>query len=95
MHVQDGRQNDLFFSLWYGVYDYGLEAVDVTYRRSYTGDTLPARRIKGESEARGSSSGGPAIGFMGRRGISGVRTGDPESSKLYLFSDGAYETGPL
>jgi len=80
--------NDMYFSVWYGVYNARSGELDYC-----SGGHPPALLCSPGQPVRTLSSGGTVIGALN---YSQYRTGKviiPSGSQLYLFSDGAYEIG--
>jgi sigma-B regulation protein RsbU (phosphoserine phosphatase) len=78
--------NDMYFSVWYGVYNARSRELDYC-----SGGHPPALLCSPGHPVQALSSGGTVIGALS---YSQYRTGRavvPSGSQLYLFSDGAYE----
>jgi sigma-B regulation protein RsbU (phosphoserine phosphatase) len=83
---QMGKQNELYFTLWYGVYDRqtrGLRHASAGHPPALLfGDSLPATQLLSANLFIG---GFPEVDYEG------AETYVPANSRLYLFSDGVYE----
>ena len=91
---QMDRNNDLYFTMWYGVYD--KQARKLTYAN---GGHPPAILMAGASEETAQplklSKPGMIIGAFPDVQFSAEAIDLPEFSRLYVFSDGIYEVaGP-
>ena len=87
---QMDRHNDMYFTIWYGVYD------KKTRRLSYAnGGHPPPILIAGETEATATaqslSQPGAIIGAFPDTNFTSDSVGLPAFSRLYVFSDGIYE----
>ena len=83
-HVEE--QNNMFFTIWYGVYD----ARDRMLRWAGAGSP-PAIMIGPDGSIAELSGDGPVIGVDGSAVFSDFRQRIAPGSHLYLFSDGLYE----
>lgn len=83
---QMGKQNELYFTLWYGVYDRqtrGLRHASAGHPPALLfGDSLPATQLLSANLFIG---GFPEVNYEG------AETYVSANSRLYLFSDGVYE----
>lgn len=80
------RHNEMYFTAWYGVYD----------RRSSTitcacGGHPPAVLLSPEGEITLLAAKGPVVGAFPAVTFAKASYAVPQGSRLYLFSDGAYE----
>ncbi len=82
------RQNDMFFTIWYGVYDGSTRKL-----RWAGGGHPPAVLIapEGDAPARLLDSDGPLIGAVDGLEFSSAETEIPAGSRLFIYSDGAFE----
>ena len=80
------RHNDMFFSLWYGVYNTRSQRLDYS-----SGGHPPALLLSAGMEAKSLSSGGTVIGAVPSIQYKHNTVQIPTGSRLYVFSDGAYE----
>jgi serine phosphatase RsbU (regulator of sigma subunit) len=81
------QHNELFFTIWYGVYD--LEQRTLTFA---TGGHHPAWLLPPvplQPVALGTRN--PSIGIVPDREVAAARVSVPPGSALYLFSDGVFE----
>jgi len=81
--------NNMFFTLWYGVYNKKTGGLDFA-----SGGHPPAIAIMGESAQRETHklvSNGVAIGAMPGQTYENTRFEVPAGTHLYIYSDGAYE----
>lgn len=83
-HVEE--QNNMFFTIWYGVYD----ARDRVLHWAGAGSP-PAIMIGPDGSVAELSGDGPVIGVDGSAVFSDFRLPVARGSHLYLFSDGLYE----
>ena len=80
-------QNNLFFSIWYGVYDKSRREL-----RFASGGHPPAMLLApGVREPQALCTPAPAIGCFEEASYSAVTVPVPLGSRLFLFSDGAFE----
>ncbi len=83
---QMGQQNDLYFTLWYGVYNRktrSLKHASAGHPPALLfGNSLSAERLLSQNMF---------IGAFPRVDFEGAETYVPPNSRLYLFSDGVYE----
>lgn len=80
--------NDMYFSIWYGVYNSRSRELDYC-----SGGHPPALLCSPGEPVKALSSGGTVIGALNYSQYRTGRTLVPSGSQLYLFSDGAYEIG--
>jgi phosphoserine phosphatase RsbU/P len=80
--------NDMYFSVWYGVYNSRSRDLDYC-----SGGHPPALLCTPENQVMTLSSGGTVIGALSYSQYRTGRVTIPSGSQLYLFSDGAYEIG--
>ncbi|MBQ6533834.1 MAG: SpoIIE family protein phosphatase [Opitutales bacterium] len=79
------RQNGMYFTLWYGVYD------TQTRELSYASGGHPPAILVSNGEYQKLKTGGIVIGGMPDAKFECKTVSVPENSKLYIFSDGVYE----
>lgn len=79
-------QNNMYFTIWYGVWDPTVRAV-----RYATGGSPPALLCKPGEKAEELVSEGPIIGVDETAAFPEREAYVPLGSQLYLFSDGLYE----
>jgi sigma-B regulation protein RsbU (phosphoserine phosphatase) len=80
------EQNNMFFSIWYGVYDAASRSLSYS-----SGGASPGIIFAPDASARELSTGNIIIGVDQDSTFSKSSIAVPENSILYLFSDGAYE----
>jgi sigma-B regulation protein RsbU (phosphoserine phosphatase) len=80
--------NDMFFSIWYGVYN--ARSRELSYS---SGGHPPALLLDPEGAMECLSTGGTVIGAFSSSRYTGDKKSVKPGSLLYLFSDGAYEIG--
>jgi len=80
--------NDMFFSIWYGVYN--ARSSELSFS---SGGHPPALLLRPGGQMESLSTGGTVIGAFSSSRYSGGKTTVEPGSLLYLFSDGAYEIG--
>lgn len=80
--------NDMYFSVWYGVYNARSSELDYC-----SGGHPPALLCSPGEPVKTLSSGGTVIGALNYSQYRTGRVTIPSGSQLYLFSDGAYEIG--
>ena len=80
------RHNDMYFSLWYGVYNARTLELDFC-----SGGHPPAILLTPEGESLSLSSGGTVLGAIESLHYHTERITIPSGSRLYVFSDGVYE----
>ncbi len=80
------RHNDMYFSLWYGVYNARKQELEYS-----SGGHPPAILITPEGACQKLSAGGMVIGAIMPLEYRAERVDIPSGSRLYVFSDGAYE----
>lgn len=80
------RHNDMYFSLWYGVYNSRTQALDYC-----SGGHPPALLLTPMGSFRSLSSGGTVLGAVESLKYRSERVAIPSGSRLYVFSDGVYE----
>ncbi|MGI9177463.1 MAG: SpoIIE family protein phosphatase, partial [Pirellulales bacterium] len=81
------RQNDMFFTVWYGVFHRG------TRRLRWAGGGHPPALLvsPGEQEPRLLDSDGPLIGAVDGLEFGASEVEVPASARLFVYSDGAFE----
>ena len=81
------RQNDMFFTIWYGVYDASSREL------RWAGGGHPAAVLIGSGlEApKMLESDGPLIGVVDGLSYGSERLTVPENARLFIYSDGAFE----
>jgi sigma-B regulation protein RsbU (phosphoserine phosphatase) len=87
---QMSRHNDMYFTLWYGVYDKQRR------RLAYASGGHPSALLMTDSDAQSAealelSKRGTIIGVFPDAQFDSVEVEVPPSSRLYVFSDGIYE----
>lgn len=82
------RHNDMYFSLWYGVYNARTQELDYA-----SGGHPPAILITPDGSFSTLSSRGTVIGAIESLRYKTERVLIPAGSRLYVFSDGVYEIG--
>ncbi len=81
------QHNELFFTIWYGVYD--IEQRHLTFA---TGGHHPAWLLPPPPlQPVALSTRNPSIGIVPDRDVAAARVSVPTGSALYLFSDGVFE----
>ena len=80
------RHNDMYFSLWYGVYN--ARTLELDY---CSGGHPPAILITPDHNSLSLSSRGTVIGAIESLRYHSERITIPSGSRLYVFSDGVYE----
>jgi len=80
--------NDMYFSIWYGVYNARTGEFDYC-----SGGHPPALLIHPDGGHESLSSGETVIGALSTSRYAGGRVRVEPGSRLYVFSDGAYEIG--
>ena len=80
------RHNDMYFSLWYGVYN--ARTLELDY---CSGGHPPAILITPDQHTHSLSSRGTVIGAIESLRYHSERIKIPSGSRLYVFSDGVYE----
>ena len=86
------RHNDMFFTMWYGVYDRATRSLDWSGGGHPPALLVPPAATAGDAEGAAClDSDGPLVGAID--GLDFVRrtTTVPPGSRLWLFSDGAFE----
>jgi phosphoserine phosphatase RsbU/P len=79
--------NDLYFTLWYGVYRPAIRQLDHA-----CGGHPPAVMVDASSQrVELLKAKGPAVGLMPAAAFARETVAVPEGSRLYVFSDGAFE----
>jgi sigma-B regulation protein RsbU (phosphoserine phosphatase) len=81
------RQNDMFFTVWYGVFHRG------TRRLRWAGGGHPPALLvsPGEEKPRLLDSDGPLIGAVDGLEFGASEVEVPASARLFVYSDGAFE----
>jgi sigma-B regulation protein RsbU (phosphoserine phosphatase) len=81
------QQNNMFFTIWYGVFNKATR--ELKFAR---GGHPPAALFSADgNEVRELNAPGPIVGFVPEARFETVATEVPAGSRLYLFSDGAFE----
>jgi len=80
------RQNDMFFTVWYGVFHRGSRVM-----RWAGGGHPPALLVPATGAPQKLDSDGPLIGAVDGLEFSGSEVVVPPNSRLYVYSDGAFE----
>ncbi len=83
---QMGEQNDLYFTLWYGVYNRQTRSL-----RHASAGHPPALLFRNSLPGERLLSQNMFIGAFPKVDFEGAETHVPANSRLYLFSDGVYE----
>jgi serine phosphatase RsbU (regulator of sigma subunit) len=81
------RHNNLFFTMWYGVYD----IVERTLSFATAGHHPAFLLSSGASHSVPLGTRNPSIGIAADREVSASRAPIPPGSSLFLFSDGVFE----
>ena len=83
------RQNDMFFTIWYGVYH------TASRRLRWAGGGHPPALLLGAdgAEPRLLDSDGPLIGAVDGLEFASAETPVPAGSRLFVYSDGGFEIG--
>ena len=83
------QQNDMFFTIWYGVFDAASGEV------RWAGGGHPAAVLIGEGleKPRMLESDGPLIGVVEGLTYGSERLVVPPAARLFVYSDGAFEIG--
>jgi hypothetical protein len=81
------RHADMYFTMWYGVYDLATRRLDYASAGHHPSYLLPADR----SEAVVLRTANPMIGAMPGRAYKADSTIVPPGASLYVFSDGVFE----
>jgi serine phosphatase RsbU (regulator of sigma subunit) len=81
------RHNNLFFTMWYGVYDVAERALVFATAGHHPAFLLPP----GASEPVPLGTRNPSIGIAADREVTASRTAIAPGSALFLFSDGVFE----
>lgn len=85
------RHNNLFFTMWYGVYDLGERTLNYA-----TAGHHPAFLLApGVNQPVPLGTRNPSIGIGADRDVDASRTVVPSGSSLFLFSDGVFEITDL
>jgi sigma-B regulation protein RsbU (phosphoserine phosphatase) len=81
------RQNDMFFTIWYGVFD------RATRRLRWAGGGHPPALLLagGDQPARRLDSDGPLIGAVDGLEFDSQEVDVPAGARLFVYSDGAFE----
>jgi len=82
------RQNDMFFTAWYGVYERPSRRL-----RWAGGGHPPALLLEGTGAPRRLESAGPLIGAVDDLEFTAEELVVPAGARLFVFSDGAFEVG--
>jgi len=83
------RQNDMFFTIWYGVFDASSREL------RWAGGGHPAAVLIGDGleKPRMLESDGPLIGVVEGLSYGSERLIVPSDARLFIYSDGAFEIG--
>jgi sigma-B regulation protein RsbU (phosphoserine phosphatase) len=84
------RQNDMFFTIWYGVYQISTRTI------RWAGGGHPAAMMVSPGShgaARFLESEGPLIGAVEGLEFTAAEADVPAGSRVYIYSDGAFEVG--
>ena len=81
------RHNNLFFTMWYGVYDVVEHALAFATAGHHPAYLLPP----GASHPLPLGTRNPSIGIAADREVAASRASIPPGSSLFLFSDGVFE----
>lgn len=81
------RHNNLFFTMWYGVYDTAERVVSFATAGHHPAFMLPA----GGTQPVPLGTRNPSIGIAADREVASARAAVPPGSSLFLFSDGVFE----
>ncbi len=79
-------QNEMYFTIWYGVYD--AEQRTISYA---SGGHHAARLLDADGAQRQLEAQGPIIGLLPETSYHAEASEVPAGSKLHIFSDGVYE----
>lgn len=80
------RQNDMFFTAWYGVFERGSRTL-----RWAGGGHPPALLLAGAGPPRFLDSDGPLIGAVDGLEFTSSEVAVPPAARLFVYSDGAFE----
>jgi serine phosphatase RsbU (regulator of sigma subunit) len=80
------RQNDLYFTIWYGVFDLATDTI-----RYASGGQHPAVLIAPDEKAKLLQGRGAPIGCFDQGLYPSFSVESPAGSQLYVFSDGLFE----
>lgn len=81
------RHNELFFTIWYGVYDTVERAMTFAAGGHHAGYLVPPT----PDRPLALSTRNPAVGMMAGRSVASARIDVPPGSALSLFTDGVFE----
>ncbi len=81
------RHNNLFFTMWYGVYDVAERAVSFATAGHHPAFLLPS----GATQPLPLGTRNPSIGIGADRDVASARAQVAPGSSLFLFSDGVFE----
>ncbi len=81
------RHNNLFFTMWYGVYDTVDRELSFATAGHHPAFILPP----GATQVTPLGTRNPSIGIAGDREVTASRATVPPGSSLFLFSDGVFE----
>ncbi len=81
------HHNELFFTIWYGVYDTATRELAYAAGGHHPGYLL----TPGAAEPMPLSTRNPAVGIVAERPVTAARIGVPAGSALSLFTDGVFE----
>jgi sigma-B regulation protein RsbU (phosphoserine phosphatase) len=83
------RNNELFFTIWYGVYDIAERVLVFAAAGHHPAYLLPADTVSWP--ALPLSTGNPIVGMLPDPQIATAEVEVPPGSTLHLFSDGVFE----
>ena len=81
------RHEEMYFTIWYGVYDRRTRLL----RWSGGGHPPPLLFTPGHRDPQALGSDGPIVGAIEGVGFAENETAVPAGSRLYIYSDGAFE----
>jgi serine phosphatase RsbU (regulator of sigma subunit) len=81
------RHNNLFFTMWYGVYDIAERTLAFATAGHHPAFLLPP----GASQPMPLGTRNPSIGIAADREVAAARAPIPPGSSLFLFSDGVFD----
>ena len=80
------QHNEMYFTAWYGIYSRSTGLLSFS-----CGGHPPAVLVRPDGSHQHLSAKGAVVGVFPKAGYETVSVSVPEGSRLYLFSDGAYE----
>jgi len=89
---QMDRHNDLFFTIWYGVYEPGSRRLCYA-SAGHPAPVLVRADASGTASAEDLPAKGPALGMLPVARYQARQCIVPRSARLFLFSDGTFEIG--